>query len=384
MADTTAQLSDESVTGTPGWQALESLALAINRIPYWLFGFALWVVVLLHTGFRGPWIPDAPFLDVAANWPSGSSWDSSIGWILLPTQIGLSNSPAWSLMWATLACATAAFTVYQARKLFTDGRARILLAGLAASAVPTLLLTRLGYYDEMLVIGGLLMALSRRWCWVLGVGLMALANPELALVASISFGLVALGYRRRWTLWRAVSLFGISVLCIGLVRVAQMVHDTPTQESRIELLSSNLGASLDSNVQWLPTTLGTVYAGGWLLVLLLILTPTGVLGRSLVGLGLVIVPVTAMLVTLDGTRVAVAVSGASYVVALREWLVRSRLGEVDAISRRRASILTLGLVLLTVSVPAVTVFVVNPALDWVAPFRDAIWWLTSGGSFSAT
>ena len=281
------------------------------------------------------------------------------------------------------ACATAAFTVYQARKLFTDGRARILLAGLAASAVPTLLLTRLGYYDEMLVIGGLLMALSRRWCWVLGVGLMALANPELALVASISFGLVALGYRRRWTLWRAVSLFGISVLCIGLVRVAQMVHDTPTQESRIELLSSNLGASLDSNVQWLPTTLGTVYAGGWLLVLLLILTPTGVLGRSLVGLGLVIVPVTAMLVTLDGTRVAVAVSGASYVVALREWLGRSRLGEADALTRRRASILTLGLVLLAVSVPAVTVFVVNPTLEWVAPLRDAIWWLTSGGTVSA-
>ena len=136
------------IDGLPGLRAYVAIGAWLRRIPYWWFITFVTLLGLLHIGARLPWQPDAPFMGVATSWPSGSSWDSSIGWVLIPDRLGLTTPPWWTLAWWILLIITGLVVAVTARRRFQPTNARIFILGIAASAIPLTMLGRLGFYED--------------------------------------------------------------------------------------------------------------------------------------------------------------------------------------------------------------------------------------------
>ncbi len=101
---------------------------------------------------------------VTTSWPVGSSWDSSILWVVVPERIGLTAPIAWNVTWSGLALATVIILAWRAAVLLPRVTRRHFLLTILASGVPLLLASRLGFYDIPFLFGVVLVALlPSRW-----------------------------------------------------------------------------------------------------------------------------------------------------------------------------------------------------------------------------
>jgi hypothetical protein len=351
----------------PGVNGFSTLGRFLARIRYSVFVILLFVVVVLHTGARWPWTPDEEFLAVARNWPGGSGWDTSIGW-LAPARLGISGELGWSMLWIAVIAGSIVVSVICARWTMGDPYARVFLLAIAASSIPFRLTGWIGFYDGLFLSGVLLSAVLGPRLWWIGAVMLAAANPEMGVVAGLAALLVGFGLRSPLVMRRGTGALGLSVLLIALVTIARLLGDAPGVESRLQLLSANSVTSVTSNIGWWPLTVATMFAGAWLVVVVVIVTPARIRGKCLVALGLVVIPLAFTLVTLDGTRVAVASSSLAFVLGVREWR-RSAQESLDA-QGPPVGVFPLMAILLILAVftPAVSVLPYSPSADFYPPW----------------
>jgi hypothetical protein len=222
-------------------------------------------------------------------------------------------------LWLTVAVAGFLLITFAIRRRFSDLAGRIIITGIAASAIPLSIVSQVGLYDELFLFGAVLFAVLGPRLWIIGSMMMAAANPELGAVAAI--GVVAVGFANEdlRVMIRGLTTLVLSLALVAGVWVTKVALGVPMQTSRLGLLEGNALRSLQANAEWLPLTLASLFLGSWILVILMCATPTHALRRFSMCVGLIAIPVTAMLLTLDGSRVGVAVAAPALVVALVNW-----------------------------------------------------------------
>lgn len=336
-----------------------ALGAWLQRIPYFFFALGLGALTLLHTGFRLPWLPDADYFMVATNWPSGSTWDSSILWILIPDALGLTAPLTWSLLWASLALITMVFVARKARTALPQETRRLFLLTTAASGIPLLLVSRLGFYDIPFILGVTIAALAGRRWWIIGPIIIALTNAEMGLVAGVAGILTALSLRDAEGKKRSLAVLVFSILGTVAVFLLQAANSAPVGANRATLLPENAAASLSSNLIWFPLLVATLYLGAWIVVGLIVTSTETWHSALLIMCALIVLPLVSAIVTLDGTRVAVGTSSLAFFLATRAWFNR---GQLSQVMRSHPQVLHLSLSLLTLLMllsPAISVFAPN-------------------------
>ena len=353
--------------GLTAWSRAGSWLL---RIPYPLFVTLASCLVLIHTGFRLPWQPDADYFMVTRSWPVGSSWDSSILWVVVPERIGLTAPIAWNVTWSGLALATVIIIAWRAAVLIPRVTRRHFLLTILASGVPLLLASRLGFYDIPFLFGVVLVALlPSRW-WLIGVVVVAGSNAEMGLVAGLCALLVGLSFGERFVLVRSLTTVIASFVPLVILTATQALSGGLPWGSRIALLQTNAVSAFTSNLAWLPLLISTLYLGAWIIVLLIITSSPGSLDRVYLVTGLVGVPLAFSLLTLDGTRVAVATASLGFLFATRMWFSTSTRVEFLAKDPTVASLGAIALVVLALLPPAVSVFVPMPWEGFFPPWES--------------
>jgi hypothetical protein len=355
-------------TEIPGLSAFQTIGQFLIRLPYWLFVALLTTLVLLHTGFRWPWHPDAEFLSVASGWPLGSSWDTSIGW-LAPAWLGFTGSSEWVAIWVGITLISLAVTVTRARGLLGNVGARIFLLAIAASPIPYRLSGWLGFYDGLLLSGALLVAALGPRTWWIGAVLLSSANPEMGLIGGAAAALVGSGMKARWVTIRGLGVMVASSLLIAAVSVVRFTSSPVGGPGRFELLITNAPRALLLNLSWLPLTVATMFGGAWLLVVLVLLSPRRTSKRLLTCIGLVVLPLCFTLVTLDGSRVAIGTSVLAFLLGTRVWLERNPVTCPGASSGPANETLVAGLAFLALLVPAISILAYSPQADFYPPWE---------------
>lgn len=361
----------------PGLSALERAGYWLSRIQYWTFAGLIGLAVMLHVGFRWPWSPDAPFLGVVDAWPGGSGWDTSVGW-LAPAWLGLARGPLWAIFWLTVLIAVVATVAIRAKVVLPDPYSRVLLLCLAASAIPMRLSGWIGFYDELFLVGALLLALLGPRTWWIGAVITATANAEMAFVAGAATLFVGYGMRQRWVTVRGLAVMISASLVMAFVLIIRLVGEHGSGEDRLSLFIRNATRSLTLNFEWFPITTASMYLGTWIVVVLIVLTPDTTRRRLAIATGLVLLPLLFTILTLDGSRVAVCVSSVPLVLAIRTWLDRWASTQSPPNREAGLNIAIATLMVLAVLTPAVSVLAYSPSADWVAPWggvtqlRDAL------------
>lgn len=341
----------------------------LTAIPYWLLIALLVTATTLHAGFRVVWHPDLPYEMAAANWPStNDTWASSIGWLVIPSRLGLVGSPLWDWLWVGLLVLTVVVVAVCARRLLPEPTARLFVVVIAASAIPVQLLWSLGRYDELLLVGVLLLAVLGQRTWWIGALLIGLANPEMGIAAGIAGLLVGIGLRSRVVLVRSGGAVAASIIAGIVVVVARHLDGGADTGSRASALGKNLAWSVGINLQWLPMTLSTMYLTAWLVVIVAVFRPRRAAARWWLAAGLVGVPMILTIITLDGTRVAVGTSSVAFVLLLREWLVDTADGKAGFQLKDVPTIIGV-LAATALLVPAASVFVYDPAAAFLPPWE---------------
>lgn len=328
----------------------------------------LGILLLLHTGARWPWSPDAEFVSVVTGWPIGSSWDTSVGW-LAPAWLGITGSVEWAAVWVGVVLVSLVVTITRARVVLGDLGARVFLLAIAASALPSRLSGWLGFYDSLLISGALLVTVLGPRTWWIGAVLLASANPEMGLVGGICALLVGLGLKEHWVTLRGIGVTVTSALIIAVVSVIRVTSSAGGGPSRFELLLTNTSRALNLNLSWLPLTVATMFAGAWLLVALIVLSPAQTSRRWLALAGLVVLPVAFTLVTLDGSRVAIGTSVLAFLMGTRVWLERNPATRPGTAPGPVNEVLVAGLTLLALLVPAISILAYSPQADFYPPWE---------------
>ena len=353
--------------GLAAWSRLGSRLL---DIPYPLFVALATSLVFIHTGFRLPWQPDDDYFMVTTSWPGGSSWDSSILWSVVPERIGLTKPIVWNITWSGLALATVITVAWRTAALVPRGTQRHFLLTILASGVPLLLASRLGFYDIPFLLGVVIVALfPPRW-WIIGVVIVAGSNAEMGIVAGLCALLVGLAFGVRSIVVRSLMTVIASFVPLVLLTTTQALSGGVPSGSRIALLRTNAISSFTSNLPWLPLLISTLYLGAWIIVLLMITSLPGPLGRVYLVSGLVVVPLAFSLVTLDGTRVAVASASLGFLFATHTWFSARKRVEILEKDSTVASLGVIALLVLALLPSAVSVFVPMSWEGFFAPWES--------------
>ena len=196
--------------------------------------------------------------------PTGC-FSSSLGNTALAYALGADSTVKWVALHVVLVAAALVLALVMATRTSIAVRSDTLLLLASATAAAAVMIS-IGKYDPLTFLGGWTIVMARG-PWMSGVGalVMALGNPEQAVVAGACLLVVSLakefaGWRRRaiWSL--AVSLFVLGA--IQLWFIASVFHS-----SRLSMVPYFLGDSIASFVTSLDTELWSWFGAGWFLVL---------------------------------------------------------------------------------------------------------------------
>ena len=339
-------------------------------MPYPAFATLALLITLAQTGFRYPWQPDADYYMVAQNWPGGSSWDTSIVWVLAPDFLGISNSTIWSFAWTAMMLAGVAVFAWRIRIEIPEGSQRHLFLIFLASGIPVMLTSRIGFYDIPFLSGILLVAILPKYWWTLGVILVAGSNPELGLIAGICGVLVGFGLSDTMIVRRSCMTTAISAVSMSAIFMLQISANGYPEGNRSSLLLTNAATAMTQNLPWLPVLLSTLYLGAWVAVLPLITSPSSLHKKVVLLSGLILVPLTCSLITLDGTRVAVSTAALGFLFALRNWCTKGDTPRFFAKNQLAAQLGAAALAVLVVLPPAISLFVPMPWEGFFPPWES--------------
>lgn len=304
---------------SPWLRLLNAFDCLLQRCPAWVLVTLLPVLAFIHSGFDQQF-PNNGIEASTLTYPEplAASEASSYGVRTIAWALGITTDASFLRLTILLVFGSLWIIGIFSLRMFGRRVALVVLVIIAVGPIGTSLTNNLGRADVLVIAGGLVLGLFGRGVaiGVIGAVLMACGNPEQGLVASLCFLLVALALRSATltkTAWVALST---SLACAGIA-IAILHH--LGRESRLDYLVRNLRQSLSYFLQALPLEL---YAGFGLSVVFILITLTALTwARALtLVLGVILIPLAFTAITLDQTRVLVAVSAASVAAVLR-WSV---------------------------------------------------------------
>jgi len=335
---------------TPWLHALNWIDRLLRRCPQWVIVAALPFLAFLHSGFDQQFPNDGiESSTVSFPEPLAASEASSYGVRTIAWAMGITTDSSFLRLTGVLVALTLWVVGAFAWRKFGSRTALVIMVITAAGPIGASLTNNLGRADVFVIAGGLLLGLFARGftLGVVGSLLMACGNPEQGLVASFCLLMVGLGLREKSLLKAATAAFVTSALCAGIA-VAALHHFG--RESRSDYLFRNLRQSFSYFLQALPLEL---YAGFGLAFIFILITATAIrrIQALFLVVGVLVIPLIFTAVTLDQTRVLVAVSAASVVAVLR-WSVPKCLIALDSYGFHSSStiMVVVGIILPTVMI----------------------------------
>lgn len=314
-----------ATTDGPG-DALLRLWDRIVRLPAWLL--LAWVAALVVLRGGASWGSYGEMVTFARNFPHpGETFRSNaVLGPLLAWATGMDTRVRWLALHATSTVGWFVAAAWLLRRSVGDAtRWRAAVVWLSFTAVPTSLLRHVGAYDVHTFWGALLVALGGSpWTVLAGGALMGATNAEQGVLALVCGALVSWALPdaegRRPDLRSTVRRFMPALVGLVAARVAVLAwfgQLGATVQGRSDAFGYLWRDSLSNAVSLGGTGAYSWLGAGWVLVLvalwLLRRQPVRWLAAAV---GLVAVPATATIVTLDGSRVFCLVSSVAVLVTL--------------------------------------------------------------------
>jgi hypothetical protein len=243
-------------------------------------------------------------------------------------------------------------------------RSRLFILAVLASGIPPTISYEIGFYDQLVILGAILVAVCRRRALIIaGALILSGANPSQAVVASLALAAVSFAPGYRQLRQKAVTSLAISILGFAVVHVWLAQVGVGGRETQVW---QDIHYSLKGFATAGGLLIASWYGAAWLLVAALVVATPTARGRFALAVGLVILPGLACLTTLDGTRVFVSVSALPFVCCAWEWAASRR--QTSALTEKWVGALAIG----TLIVPAL--FYRGDVLDVWLPWS----WLLQG------
>lgn len=271
----------------------------ITQIPRILFVVVLSVVALFRNGFNFygfDWVVTAEAIRSLPEAVNYTSW--SWGNLLIAKALGIDSLTNWYGLHLALTVFAVLLPILLVRKLEGTEFYLFVVLWFLIPVIGSLLMW-IGMYDVVFVIGATIVALSKRlWQAALGSIIMSSGNPEQAALAASIFVIVThhsslkKHVRQAW-----VSLF-VSGVALALSRVLISGNEA---KDRAEILRDPIEGIELLAYQW-PNSVWGWNGVLWFLILALIVA-SGAKDRLLLIVGLIVIPVLAVMFTYDWNRV---------------------------------------------------------------------------------
>lgn len=291
---------------------LLGLASRLLVAPRAMFFVVVCVVAVARTGI-GEYSLDV--LEISRRLPRPSETYKGLSVLspIVARLLGVESRLGWWTLHAVLTVLAIALGVLLARRrLQSSETRRVLLVLVAASAMPVVLLSKIGHYDIWLVVGSILVSLGAgRIAPIVGGLIVGFTNFEqgAVLVLALLAAQFSLGLAREMI--RSLTFAAAAVFGRGVIEVWYRSFGVlPT--GRGSLLRENLVNSLEGFVKPWPIQLYSWYSAAWVLVIAMIVGLRAERVRMFALLAsLLIIPGIATVITSDGARVFMATSSAS-------------------------------------------------------------------------
>lgn len=293
-----------------------ALGSRLARLPLpWFCALAVGIAFVRWGGTIGP-VFTGLFRDAAYRFPEPNGWlGSSLGVILLMKGLGYPGDLAWErgglVVYGLVVLGLLLWTTR------TGAWQRVAILLLVASPGFGMLTNLTGHYDYFTLLGSLAVALSRtKRAITAGACVAVLGNPEQVLVSALCLTVLGLSFPSARI--RAAIMGGIATIWLCFLALlyggASGRLDTG---GHYHLLATALRRFL---ADW-PLAIWAFLGPLWLVLLVTLLAMRRSVLPALVGV--VGIPAAASIVTIDGTRVFVAISCASLAFLIHEvWRTR--------------------------------------------------------------
>lgn len=179
-------------------------------------------------------------------------------------------------------------------------RTTALVVIFSATATVTLLQS-VGNYDPITYIGCLVLIFGRhKITWAAGALILALGNPEQAILCSVS--LVILSQSQIFSAYRQKAVLSLLVSFIVWLVVMGWMFAYGVRENRLGLLPYFAGLAFENFLSNPPAHIWSWYGPAWILVISLMLSLCG-RTRWILFVSLIALPGVATVITVDGARV---------------------------------------------------------------------------------
>lgn len=306
-----------------------------TRLEAWLLAIpsAVWITLLpllavIHCGYELS-MPYAGVKNFTETYPtplsgsdSGSYGVRTIAWLLR-----INEPDSFTRLCVLITCATLWIAGVLIWRVLPKRSAIAVSVLVALGPIGETLFGAIGRSDALVLLGALVLGVVGRNIWIgLLAGLIMVAgNPEQAVAASLAFVLVAFVLRTQGIVRAAVSSLVISGASY-FVMLALFQH--LGYKSRTDALGPNIRQSLSFFLQAAPISF---YAAFGLAFVFVVIACTVLWWRRalLLMCGIVIIPMLFTAITLDQTRITVALSCAG-IAAVLVWAVPKSLAALDA------------------------------------------------------
>lgn len=310
--------------------ALESLGGWFQRLGFAWSAALMLIVLVAKSGleFESVNVRDA-YLPAARALPRPAGYFSaSLGNLALVRLLGVDTVSAWLALHTVLlvvAVVSCIWVVSRNPVWLPTNYAMLLVGALALSAGLTV---SIGKYDVLTFFGGvLLVSVKRRSSAVVAAMVMALGNPEQAVVASLCLLILTLApVAERW---RRRAFLGLGVALVVWVLVQVWFLSSGQLGNRLTVIPRWFLKSLQA--RWTEGAFGlwSWYGVMWLIVLVVLVAWTG-RARWAAAVALVALRGLVTTVTVDGARVFALCALPAALVAAAKVFQGARPASVDA------------------------------------------------------
>lgn len=333
-------------------------------IPRFLWIVALPVISVIHGGYElsMPYNGVANLTEtfpVPVNTSEGCSYGiRTIAWLL-----HINEPDSFTRMCVLITCATLWIMGVLVFRVLPKRSAIVVSVLLALGPVGETLFGAIGRSDVLLLLGALVLGVVGRNILIGAVAgiIMFAGNPEQAAAASIAFMFVALALRLPGMVRAGASAFVVSVFLYGGMLIW---FEHQGYKSRVDSLGPNIRQSLSFFLQAAPMSF---YAAFGLAMVFVVITSTVLWWRRalLLVVGIVIIPMIFTAITLDQTRITVALSCAG-IAAVLVWSVPKCLKALDGFG------FSSGLAVLTIVALLLPSIAVSYPGEIILPYKTAV------------
>ena len=339
-------------------RVLESFGNLLQRINPWVFSIFLVVVMLLKDGVGFFYVFNPA--DVSSEFPlplEGTN-AGSFGWPLLAWALQLETYRGlWLIPLLVILTTALVFSPVLSRR-FDRPTAFAIALVLLLGPIPMTLLSHLGRHDFLVVIGGVVLALSLRrpFLAVLTTLVMSSGNPEQSLVATVLLLLAVIALKL--THLRAAAAWATVVAAIYWLGVLLILRSLD-RPSRLESLAAVVPDFTRITVQNLPVLVWATYGLSIFALLALITSLRG--WNRIVLAGVTAVPI---LLYFLGDQSRIGVAAATPIIVLATVLVVRQL--MESLNSQRRSIALASIAITALVLPTVHILYLG---DIYAPYR---------------